>query len=231
MLVEEARKSKYDTAERQIPFTSTSPPGGQKVVKPGEVGNRSTSKRGRGRDFTYPPTTRTGGAMGDLGTQNKGDGGCLTNLLRRRPVLRRWPASQHCLEVLIFEDANTRKFDESDSRRLGQRRKILQNSRWARNGGDAETRTGERGILLSNKSQQPYGIRKETKPTTGNAKIGKKEQEDGNRELDECLKGTHRGGLQGGRYGVIVYTHKQSKGTENRPAEAEQDQHRLCGII
>lgn len=49
------------------------------------------------------------------------------------------------------------------------------------------------------------------------------------KELDECLKGTHRGGLRGGRYGVIVivYTHRQSKGTENRPAEAEQDQHRL----
>jgi hypothetical protein len=41
------------------------------------------------------------------------------------------------------------------------------------------------------------------------------------KELDECLKETHRGGLQGGRYGVIVYTgtpHKVEEGTENRPA-------------
>lgn len=52
-------------------------------------------------------------------------------------------------------------------------------------------------------------------------------------KLDECLKGTHRGGLQGGGYEVIVYTrhtHTKVKGTENRPAEAEQDQHRLSGI-
>lgn len=106
MLVEEARKSKHGTAERQV---SPSPrhrhrPGDQAVVRPGnrgKFGNRSTSKRGRGRDLKYPPTTRDGGAMGDLATRDKGDGGCLTNLLRRRPVLRRWPASQHCLEAFF----------------------------------------------------------------------------------------------------------------------------------
>lgn len=50
------------------------------------------------------------------------------------------------------------------------------------------------------------------------------------KELDECLKGTHRGGLQGGRDGsnsIYTHTHKVEEGTENRPAEAEQDQHRL----
>lgn len=102
MSVEGARESRQDTAERQVPFTSTSPPPRPSVSGParnrGKFGNRLTSKRGRGRDLKYPPSTRDGGAMGDLGTQNKGDSGCLTNLLRRRPVLRRWPASQHCLE-------------------------------------------------------------------------------------------------------------------------------------
>lgn len=71
MLVEEARKCKHGTAERQV---SPSPrrrhrPGDQAVVQPGnrgKFGNRSMSKRGRGRDLKYPPTTRAGGAKGEI---------------------------------------------------------------------------------------------------------------------------------------------------------------------
>lgn len=123
----------------------------------------------------------------------------------------------------FFEDANTRKFDESDSRRLGQRRKILRIVVGHDTEGDAETRTGKRNPSIKQFATalwHPEG----NETDDGEPKIGKKE-EDGNRELDECLKGTHRGGLQGRRYEVIAHT--QSKGTENRPAEAEQDQHRL----
>lgn len=36
------------------------------------------------------------------------------------------------------------------------------------------------------------------------------------RKLDECLKGTHWGGPQGGRDEVIVYTHK-AKGQKTGP--------------
>lgn len=152
------------------------------MVKPaniGRCGNRSTSKRGRGRDFKYPPATRDGGAVGDLTRQNKGDGGCLTNLLRRRPVLGRWPASQHCLEVFV-EDANARKFDKSDSRRLGQRRKILQVAVGHDTEGDAETRNGERNPSIKQFAAalwHPEG----NKTDDREPKIGKK-REDGNRE-------------------------------------------------
>lgn len=65
----------------------------------------------------------------------------------------------------LFEDTNTRKFDKSDSRRLGQRRKILRTAV----GHDTEEtlRRGRGEESFYQTIQQPYGIRKETKPTTG----------------------------------------------------------------
>lgn len=177
------RKSKYGAAERQFPFTSTSPPGDEGTGQGGNRGNldnRSTSKRGRGGDFMYPPTTRAGGAMGDLGTQDKGDGGCLTNLLRRRPVLRRWPASQHCLEVLVVSKTpNTRKFDKSDSRRLGQRRKIFQIPVGHETDGTLRQGRGEESFYqtIATALWHPEGNETDEREP----KIGKK-IEDGNRE-------------------------------------------------
>lgn len=75
--------------------------------------------------------------------------------------------------------------------------------------GDAETSNGERNPSIKQfvtALWHPEGNETDEREP----KIGKKNKMGLEKELDECLKGTHRGGLQGGRYGSnsnSIHTH------------------------